>query len=265
MTTLEAVNEILAGLGEPPVTALDTNGTSEQAEAEAYLNKSAKKCQRAGWSFNKQRRVTLLLPNRTVSCSGGSGTFTYGETVTQSTSGATGTFYYEEDGKVYLRDVSGTFDASHSITGGTSGATRNSVTATAAITSAKHAVPSTALEVTPSDIEWAKFSYNSGFLYDTTNNTYTFTGSVSVNMLIAFSFSNLPDWMQEYVAADASVEFQRYKRRGMADDALLLQELIACRTRARRADSAIARVNTNDRDGSFSLRNNTPSSILGRV
>lgn len=254
MTTLEAVNEILAGLGQPPVTALETGTTSEAGEAETYLNNATRRIQRNGWSFNRQANVTLALPNRTVSCSGGSGTFTYGETITQATSTATGTFYYEESGKVYLVDVSGTFDASNALTGGTSSATRATVTATDSITSAKHAVQSSVLMIRPSTREAAQFSRNSGFLFDTLNNTATFTAAVVVDQTLAYSFANMPEYMHEYAVQDASVQFQRYKRRGLADDQFLIQELIKARINARQADQDNARINVFDTMESLAAR-----------
>lgn len=69
-----------------------------------------------------------------VTASGGNGTaFTYNETVTQTTSGATGKFIHEFGGFVYMSKVNATaFDASnHTLTGGSSGATRTVVSAAA--------------------------------------------------------------------------------------------------------------------------------------
>jgi len=263
MTTLEAVNEILSGLGQPPVTALDTGTTSEAGEAEAYLNRSTRRIQRDGWSFNRLKQITLSLPDRTVSCSGGSGTFTYGEVVTQTTSGATGTFYYEESGKVYLKVLAGTFDGTHALTGGTSGATRATTTATAAITTAKHAVAANVLTIKAWSYSTGQMVMNSGFLYDTINNTYTFSVELVVDQVVAFSFANVPEYMHEYIVADAAVQYQRYKRRGMVDDQMLIQELSAARTKARRSDQDVCPTNvldTADADRARGYR----SRIMGR-
>lgn len=92
MTTLEAVNAILEVIGESPVSTLDTGGTSEAGEAETFLDRSRKDILALGWSFNQDLRIEVDFPNVKLGVAGTTGTFTYGETVTQATSGATGTF-----------------------------------------------------------------------------------------------------------------------------------------------------------------------------
>lgn len=52
MTKLEAVNEMLEALGEPPATALDTGGTSEVAQAETILDREHERLLRRGWAAN---------------------------------------------------------------------------------------------------------------------------------------------------------------------------------------------------------------------
>jgi len=51
------------------------------------------------------------------------GTFRYGETITQTTSNATGVITYIGTTKLWLRNITGTFNNSAVVTGGTSGAT----------------------------------------------------------------------------------------------------------------------------------------------
>jgi len=51
-STLDAVNDILEVIGEPPVTALDTAGTSDEAEAETFLNRWTTRVLREGWFQN---------------------------------------------------------------------------------------------------------------------------------------------------------------------------------------------------------------------
>jgi hypothetical protein len=50
--TLDAVNEMLETIGEPPVTALDSAGTSDEAQAEAMLVRWRKRILRKGWFSN---------------------------------------------------------------------------------------------------------------------------------------------------------------------------------------------------------------------
>jgi hypothetical protein len=51
-TTLDAVNEMLEALGEPPVDELDTDGTSDIAEAEAFLDRTRRRILTRGWNCN---------------------------------------------------------------------------------------------------------------------------------------------------------------------------------------------------------------------
>ncbi len=75
-------------------------------------------------------QVSALLdskPGQDLTASGGAGTFTFGETVTQAGSGASGIFLSESGGivKVWNQGESTPFNGSGGITGGTSGATRD--------------------------------------------------------------------------------------------------------------------------------------------
>ena len=54
MTTLDAVNELLEAIGEPPVTALDTGGVSDEADAERILDREVKRQLTKGWVANTE-------------------------------------------------------------------------------------------------------------------------------------------------------------------------------------------------------------------
>ena len=98
-TTLEAVAEIVERIGEPHPSLLDTGGTSDVAEAEAILDRVRKQVLHrkgpgilGGWSFNTDRKATLLKPSVALAAfaqSTANDIFTIGETVTGGTSGAT--------------------------------------------------------------------------------------------------------------------------------------------------------------------------------
>jgi hypothetical protein len=244
MQRLEAVNRILRGLGDPPVPALDTGGTSDAGEAETFLNESDKQIQTEGWAPNTQNNITVEIPDTALTATGGTGTFTYGSTITQATSLATMTFYYEAGGIVYgkkLNTTAFTTTVGHTIASGA--VNRNVPTAVATITSAKHVVPSSWLMVRPGVYETREFYNVGGFLYDPENNTDTFSTSVKVDRIVQNDFTTLPEWLAEYIVANASVRFQRYKRRGVTDDQMLLQELQGFRMRARKQNQEIVRVN----------------------
>lgn len=81
------------------------------------------------WAGSSNQASALLdaRPGQDLTASGGAGTFTRFETVTQTGSGATGIFISESGGivKVWNQGHSTPFNGSGGITGGSSGATRN--------------------------------------------------------------------------------------------------------------------------------------------
>lgn len=60
-TALEAVNRMLATIGEAPVNSLNTNGLGDVALALAALQEAAREVQERGWNFNTDERVNLPL------------------------------------------------------------------------------------------------------------------------------------------------------------------------------------------------------------
>lgn len=82
-----------------------------------------------GWAGTSGQTSILLdsKPGQDLTASGGAGTFTLWETVTQAGSGASGKFLSESGGivKVWNQGESTPFNGSGGITGGSSGATRN--------------------------------------------------------------------------------------------------------------------------------------------
>lgn len=56
---LAAVNDILAAIGEPPVSTLEGDANADVANARRVLNKVNRKVQSRGWTFNIEQGVTL--------------------------------------------------------------------------------------------------------------------------------------------------------------------------------------------------------------
>lgn len=249
MLKLDAVNICIRALGDPAVSALDTGGTSDAGEAESEIDRQLKIVLRGrgyGTAANIREEVELTLPDTALTTNTSSGTFTYDETITQAVSGATGKFRYEASSVVYVDTVSGTWNGSGALTGGSSGATRN-VSATAAITSAKHAVPETAFYfIRPARREWKKLGVYGGFLFDEDQDTQTFTGSVYIDAITVRTWTETPEWIQEYVARKAARAFQRYKRRGVTDDQMLAQEEAMAQLDFERMDNLLKRTNVLD-------------------
>ena len=66
MSKLEAVNEMLEAIGEKPVAALDTGGTSTAADAERVLDRIDRRIQSMGWPENTDFAVTIVSAAPTV-------------------------------------------------------------------------------------------------------------------------------------------------------------------------------------------------------
>ena len=58
-TEIEAVNEMLATIGEAPIASLPTSGPSEPYVALTILHKTSRTLQQQGWSFNTEDAVEL--------------------------------------------------------------------------------------------------------------------------------------------------------------------------------------------------------------
>lgn len=56
---LAAVNDILASIGEPPVSTLEGDANADVANARRILNKLNRQIQSKGWTFNIEDGVTL--------------------------------------------------------------------------------------------------------------------------------------------------------------------------------------------------------------
>jgi hypothetical protein len=230
---------------------LDTGGTSDAGEAESEIDRQLKIVllgRGYGTAANTREEIELTLPDTTLTTNTPSGTFTYDETITQAVSGATGKFRYETGGKVYVDTVSGTWNASGALTGGTSSATRNTVTATASITSAFHAVPETAFYfIRPARREWKRLGVYNGYLFDEDQDTQTFAGSVYIDAIAVRTWTETPEWIQEYVARKSARAFQRYKRRGVTDDQMLAQDEAQAQLDFERMDNILKGTNVLDR------------------
>lgn len=248
MTTLEAVNELLQATGQPAVSATTATGTfptktydnaTDQGEAELYLDRECKKILNKGWYQNTVTEFRINAPLTKLTIGAITGTYTFGETVTEATSLATGTFNYQSGGFMYVYTTSGTFVGTTKVlTGGTSGATCTD-SAVATLTSGRIAYPSTWLKVVPANSEWRSFTPDNGYFYllgsppvAGTDPTFNFSGSIAVNYVEWRDISAITQALAEYVVRSACVKFQRYKRNGAEVDGHLLQELALAKVRA---------------------------------
>jgi hypothetical protein len=182
---LDAVNEILASIGEPPAEALDTGGTSEIAEAEDYLNRESRLIQAEGWYVNSLWEKV-----------------------------------YEPDGDDLI-------------------ALPNVLKLTAAGTD-----------------HWRRLSNRNGQLYDLDEKTNEFAADVTLDVVVLLAFADLPQHLRNYIVKSASLKFQRYKKRGQIDEAILQQELSLARVRAIQEDTDGREVNVLSTDAIVRLKGN---------
>lgn len=250
MLKLDAVNICIRALGDPAVTALDPGGTSDAGEAESEIDRQLKIVLRGrgyGTAANTREEVELVLPDTALTATGGTGTFTYGSTITQATTLATMTFFYEEGGIVYGKKLNDTaFNTVHTISSGA--VNRAAPTVVAAIASAKHAVPETAfMFIRPARREWKRLGVYSGFLFDEDQDTQTFTGSIYIDAITVRAWDETPEWIQEYVARKAARQFQRHKKRGVTDDQMLREDEALAQLDFERMDNMLKGTNVLDR------------------
>ncbi len=211
MTTLQAINKILKGMGEPRVTAVDTGGSSLAANAERELDDVNQEIQNTGFFAGTTDAYEMEFANKSIVVSGGSGTFIYDETVTESTSGATAKFKHI-GASMFLVPISGDLTGDETLTGGTSGATRTGAALTT-LTTGFHYCSDVWVKVARNDSEPLRIAKRGIFLYDETNQTALFSVSVLLDVTRWLYFRDLPYGLANYVACKAALDMlERYER-----------------------------------------------------
>ncbi len=246
MTTLQAVNRIVRVIGEPPFPALDTGGTSVAAEAETLLDEMSMEIQTRGWHENT-RRTTISPPDVEIAVSGGSGTFTDGETVTETTSGATGRFHQiDADGNMELTVLTGTFTGGETLTGGTSGGTRTGA-GTTVLTEGEIVVDDAVIRIdttaASASMDVCRAGPSGNKLYDRYNETYIFSDDLTISQTILLSFTALTPELQALIVAHAKVEFNQTNEQDRTMDAFLQPKLDDAEGEAARMDMENADLN----------------------
>ena len=225
-TTLNAVNEMLESIGEPPASALDTGGTSIVAQAESILDREAHQILERGWWANTDPEVKYEPPDRSIAASGGSGSFTFGETITGGTSGAIGTFQYEDGGEVFYFAESGDLQSGETITGSDSGATRNTTAGPSTITEAKVPFGPDVIDAEPTKRSLReKIAMRGDFFYKRDDATFTFDSSFVMAVTYLIDFADLPRYLQRLIVRKAALAFSRAVKGSVQEDAIARQEL----------------------------------------
>lgn len=260
MTKLEAINEMLESLGEPAASALDTGGTSIEAEAETIYDREKRRVLGRGpgfqvneytiipgWACNGEEDIDLNFASVSLTGTITTGTFTKGERVTQATSGAVGLIidaYTSADTTYLIAPISGTFNGANNITGGTSGTSTATVTAVSNPTSGVIPIEDDVIHVKPYNTwQSMKIVERARRLYDQEDNTFTFDDAVKVALTRNLNTADLPEQLASYIVKVASFEFQRFKKRGQVDDAMASQEMMLARVEAERESRSMRAVN----------------------
>lgn len=241
MTKLDAVNKILRALGEPKVSALDTGGTSIEAEAEDFLDDANEEVQRRGWMTNTTRNYEMELPDTLIAVSGGAGSFLYDELVTETTSGATGVFKRIDSNNVmHIVSKSGTFTGGQTLTGGVTGATRTGA-GLDTVTENTYVVNPAWLKVAPAEKETRTIVVRGDYLYDETNRLAEFDDIIYLDVVRNLFFTDLPEALAEYVTRFAALEFCEFKKGEATREAVAREQ--RARLRALQEDGDLRRTN----------------------
>lgn len=242
MTTLQAVNIMLQGIGAPRASALDTGGTSITAEAEAMLDEITDEVQSIGWAIGTTHNYEYKIPTVTIEISGGSGTPLFDETITESTSGATGQYKFSGS-KMHIVPLTGTFSGGETLTGETSGATRDGGTLET-VTESVLFVNTSWSKVVPGTKEHKRVVRRGDQLYDEIEQTGLFSDSIFLDVTRDLFFTDLTFNLANYIARLSAVRFNRWKTGNRKDDQYLVDQMEHARAQAYREDEEIARTNT---------------------
>lgn len=93
---IDAINDILASIGEPPVSTLEGEANSDVANARRILTKINRQIQSRGWTFNIEEGATLLADIN-------SNMVPYATTYLRVTQSGTQTVYVNRGGFMYDR------------------------------------------------------------------------------------------------------------------------------------------------------------------
>lgn len=237
LTKLQAVNIVLRGIHEAQVSALDTGNESVTGWAEVYLDEADEAIQSEGWTCNTEYDIDVDGADTTKQAMViAAGTWTVATlTLTKTAAFASYTWAYGDE--LYVSGGTGVTAGWYRIASKTSD---NAIVMAESIATANAADITTTLIgwedgiAVPSDIlamdtdgsdEYTPVEIRGGMLYDTDDDTFNFSGGLTVRRVRQLAFTSLPLLLQRYIVARAAVEFQRRMVQGDQQDEYLLQEL----------------------------------------
>lgn len=236
MTELEAVTIALQAVGNDPPTTLSGTLDNEVVAARRILATELRRILSDGWPCNIVHGLEVPFPAHTIAASGGSGTFTYGQTVTESVSLAVFTFDHESDGKMHMHLVSGTPTGGQTLTGTGGGAPTRTGAAYAVVTENAIAADPDWLSIRSQE-GGPQVTIVDGFiqqLSETDPSTTTFDNTLVVTVHTAVAIDALSPALADYVASQAGYELQRFLKRANPDDSYAQQSRLITRAKALR-------------------------------
>jgi len=261
MTTLEGINLMLTEMRLAPVLALDTGQTSDAGEAESILDRERIRILERGWAQNTDPAVEVYPPTDSIAFTVGTGpgaaySFLVGESVGESVSGAKGIVQAVVGSTIFLANR-GTvaFTGGQTLTGSASGATRAG-SARPALTDGFLRVGTDWITVRQSSDEPLRITPRGGRLFNDADRTFVFTGLVKLTLAQTISFDQLSNKLARYIAIEAAMAFQRYKKGSISNEATITDNRDKARMEAEDEDSDLRRFNSHETAEARAMRGN---------
>ncbi len=256
MTTLEAVNQIIASVNEFPFAALDTGGTSVASLAETKLDQHDLRIQSQAWHENTEHNIELAgedvtklamvhadlawdADEKTLTKTAAFASYTFaGGDQIELTAGTGVTIGWYE---IYQKVSDNVIELVESIADDDNADTTSTVIGW-----------EDAIEL-PSDIircDSDRRSSNidvtlrNGKLFDRDNNTYTFSSSIIIRRVRQLAFADLSVELAGYISASAAREFQTEEVGSATKDRMLFARELSRRSEAFEAESQQGNYNT---------------------
>jgi len=258
MITLEAVNEMLEAIGEPPVTTYTIGDGSDAAEAATILARETKRVLEKGWACNTDVDIAIPLPDRRFTFSAAAPTgFVYGEVLTESVSGATGYFECVDatNKHIYLRRLAGTFTGTDTLSGASAS---KATTAVVTVTSGQLGISDEWLSWQSSGLESRVLVRRGSRMYDASNMTYDLESDVRIQRFLALDITEISNRLARYCITVSALAFQKYKKRGQVDEGMIGARLAMDRQSAVTEDEDLRRVILTASAESLMLKGNRP-------
>ena len=275
LSKLDAVNVIIRALGDPPVAALDTGGTSDAGEAETILDEKVREIQGNGpgllsgwyqntvegedWELDDDGKLRIRRVDLAVTA------IAWVATAKTLTKAAAFTGYALQPGD-YVQVTAGT--------GATTGwyaiasATDDVLTLSTSIgaNNADTAIDGIGryhgdvIAWQPSGYrKYLNYTERDGFVYDLDDATDVLDDDLELDVVYHMIWARLSARLRQYITDEAAMAFELYKKRGVTDMQLLQVAVQKSRLAALQEDGDLARRNVLTTPAALRLKGNRTS------